>query len=418
MIDGIVGAVFYFAVILKCLIPVNELCYKRVNQSLESHFALDPRPRGAVGRQDSMTNRKSPHRHLQRIVWVLLLGMFTTLACDWSIDYGITCLQPIGSRLLAYTFEKYNGIPNNPGGFTSEDGGLTWQTGWSNRPDQPFEVQCNHAMPTQLSDPRDAQILYRFTPDGTVDRSEDGGQTWRREINSLALSEAEAIHYGDRSPMATGVKREPQDAVVDKSTGNVIVALGQAGAMVRTQDAQWRHVQVGPYVYEPLDGAKVAALLSGEFLLALAVPFLVAGAVFLLVSGWRWQHIGFGIPAWLLWLLLLFFSPVKNSHFFSAHDSLLVWILCLSVLIALVWGVSNFIWLDPLPRRAAALVGSCAVVSAFLFYAPYALWTWAKIPSYDTARSYALIAVVAVIAFTSYSLRRLLDQANLSKQNP
>lgn len=171
--------------------------------------------------------------------------MLTMLACDWSINYGITCLQVVDSKLVAFTYEEYNGIPNNPSGFTSEDGSLTWRTGWSNQPDRPFEVQCSHSMPVQLSDPRNAHILYRFTPDGTVDRSEDGGQTWRRELDSLALSEAEATYHEGRWPLATGVKREPQDAVVDKSTGNVIVALGQAGVMVRRQDAQWRHVRVG-----------------------------------------------------------------------------------------------------------------------------------------------------------------------------
>ena len=187
--------------------------------------------------------------------------------------------------------------------------------------------------------------------------------------------------------------------------------------MVRRQDARWRHVRVGPYTYEPFDSAKVAALLSGEFLLALAVPFLTAGTVFLIVSGWRVQHIGFSIPAWLLWLLLLFLSPATNDFFFGAHGSILARTLYLPVLIALGWGVSNFIWLDPLPRRALALVGLCAIVGAFLFYAPYALWAWATVPSYTTARLYALLLVIAVIVLSSYLLQRWLDHIDLDKRN-
>ena len=99
---------------------------------------------------------------------------------------------------------------------------------------------------------------------GAFERSADGGQTWQREIDSLSLTEAEVTYYKrSRDPLETDNWRQPQDLFIDRVTGNVVVALGQAGVMVRTPDGQWRHVSVGSYSYEALDSAKIGSLLSG-----------------------------------------------------------------------------------------------------------------------------------------------------------
>jgi hypothetical protein len=386
------------------LIPAIELCYKRVDQSLEGF--------------DAMTNQKNSHRNLHRIALVLLLGMFTSLACGMSIDYGAACLQQVGAKLFVRSYETGGDVPTTSSGFFSEDGGLTWSSVLSPYPGNESDLNCSRSLPLQVSDPRDPSIRYRLLHGGVVERSIDKGQTWQREIDSLSLTEPEAAYCArsDQAYYAMASQNEPQDISIDPVTGNVIVARGQVGVVVRTPDGQWRNVSVGPYVYEPLNSAKVATLLSGELVLAVALPFLISGIVFLLVSGWRWRHVLIGLPAWLLWLLFVFLSPARSSLFFSARDSSPASFYYLPMFLALLWSISSVRWLYLFPRRALPLVGSCAIVSAFLFYAPYALWAWAKVPSYDTALVYALLLVVATIVITAYFLQRELDRIDLAQR--
>ena len=196
------------------------------------------------------------------LILLLLSGLLVVLACDQQIDYGIVCLYTADSGVLAVRNEEYNGVSETALGFVSRDGGLTWQPGWLDRFPRDSSAKCPHTKPTLLVDPRDERVHYRFTSEHAVERSEDGGQTWMRDLDA-ALGEAEAAYYNKtRSPLATQTYPEPQDAVIDEGTDNLVVALGQAGVAVRSTDGRWQHVSVGPYAYVPLDVGKIAALLK------------------------------------------------------------------------------------------------------------------------------------------------------------
>jgi multisubunit Na+/H+ antiporter MnhF subunit len=358
---------------------------------------------------DGNMTRRTP-RYL--LILAMLSVLLTLLACDWSIDFGITCLHAADSELIAFGFEEYNGIPHETNDYISTDGGLHWHSGPGFAPDPTAETACDNHVPTLLTSPRDGRVQYRFTPEGAVDRSEDGGQTWQRELDSLALSEAEAVYHDvTRAWLATRARREPQDAVIDMQTDNVIVALGQAGVMVRTAEGHWQHVTVGAYVYEAIDLSRAIHLLAYNLWLAVAVTLMTCGLACWLATGTRWWHVTFGPLACLTWLVMLFLSSALRDMFTSS--SLKGGVL---FFFALPWGIMSVNHLSRLGWRALLIAVAGAVANAILFCAPFFLWAWAKVPSYDTALVYALLLVVATIVITAYFLQGELARIDLAQR--
>lgn len=351
------------------------------------------------------------------LILLVLLGLLVVLACDWSIDHGINCLQAVDSKLLALSYEEVNGIPNNPSGFSSSNGGLTWQSGWRNDLARPLDLKCKHVMPTRLIDPRNEQVQYRFLAGGGVERSADGGQTWQHELDA-ALGEAEAAYYGKlRGPMETQSQAKPQDAIIDEQTGNVVVALGLAGVAVRTEDGHWQHINVGPYVYYPLDSGKIFLLLNGELLLALAVVFLIIETSFLIATGLRWWVVLLGLPLWLIWVFLLYLAPASNTFFFSLSESNSITseLPLLLTLFALLLSSHALYQLSRVTWRAVFIVGIGGLMGGVLFYGMYWLWAWVKIPTYGTASLYALLLVLVTIVATAYFINREIDRVTLTQ---
>ena len=242
-----------------------------------------------------------------------------------------------------------------------------------------------------------------------------------RELDAV-LGEAEAAYYNKtRSPLATQTSPEPQDAVIDERTGNLVVALGQAGVAVRTADGHWQHVSLGPYTYVPLDAGKVAALLTGELLLALAVMFLIIETSFLIATGVRWWAVILGLPLWLLSLFLLFLAPASAAFFFplsGSDSSMLDELLFLLVVSTLLLSSHALYQLSRVTWRAVFIVGAGGLIGGWLFYGMYWLWAWVKIPIYGRASLYALLLVIAAIVATAYFLNREIDRATPASPQP
>ena len=159
--------------------------------------------------------------------WVLFpLAMSATMANSPMPDYGITHLGLSSCTISA-------------GSFRSEEGGLVWQGeghGSSEYPDRRMWL---------LADSADARVQYRFTPGVWIERSEDGGQSWKTEVR-LVGDEARLayIRVSGRNYYVEPIG--PLDAVTHRPTGNV-VAMGQEGVLVRTPDGVWHWVAVGQY---------------------------------------------------------------------------------------------------------------------------------------------------------------------------
>src|SRR4051812_3314334 len=112
---------------------------------------------------------------LRSKIWLfpLLMLVLAALACDSPPITGITCLYeaPDGSIIA----------PEQTDSFVSRDGGLTWE---SAPPVEDFSSHCRYpsGVVNDVTDPKNPQIVYRFENSLSIQRSEDGGQTWRMEI--------------------------------------------------------------------------------------------------------------------------------------------------------------------------------------------------------------------------------------------
>ena len=82
-----------------------------------------------------------------RLMLILFVGMLTILACDMSVDFGITCLGQADSKLYALSTLEYNGVPDGLRGFVSEDGGLTWSSGRFSYLGLSSELKCKRLLP-------------------------------------------------------------------------------------------------------------------------------------------------------------------------------------------------------------------------------------------------------------------------------
>jgi hypothetical protein len=157
-------------------------------------------------------------------------------------DLGVTCLGVLDSSLLAFQESIFHGefssASHDVAVYQSTDGGLHWRRVMSSRydaqkPPTPSPDGTNaallefakctvHDSGWQLPDPTHDQVLYAFITGQGIYRSEDAGQTLHKEAS---LTESSVL-----------------DARVDEPSGNVLVALGVKGLMVRTPDGAWQSI--------------------------------------------------------------------------------------------------------------------------------------------------------------------------------
>ncbi len=388
--------------------------------------------------------------------WILLpLAVLATMADSPAPNYGIACLTIEADGLV--------GSGNFYQDYISHDGGLSWNTNTGNTRGS---VIC-HMTAWQLTDPASSQIVYRFNPGISIDRSNDGGQTWRIEFD---LSGEEARHaYVARSGLHYYSSQVgPSDAVIDAASGNLVVAMGHEGVLVRTPDGHWQWVAVDDYALPDLRRTDaIVTLLSGELLLAVTLFALTIGTVarrltgnkfsevlssglialgFALAVGgmsffwnsgvydaligssliivslillvWRLRrkdarrHIGSAIRIliWLAWAgTLIIFQPAKSS----GYADILPALSSVAMLIfAVPWAVSQ---LRAINRFAARSVGSVLVIAlcaAVLFLLPFVVWSQSGIPCYGSAELYAFVRVLAVLIGGHRYIRQRIDRSS------
>jgi len=234
---------------------------------------------------------------------VLTLAVLATLADAPAPDYGISCLKQDGAKIVAS-----GGYGST---FVSEDGGLTWR--WGDNTGAP-SGDCGQQSAWEMDDPANARVKYRFVPGAEIDRSEDGAETWKREVN---LHEAEEVRAAFRRRQAYyDPTPGPADALIDSQTGNVIVAMRHEGVLIRDTNAKWWWITVGSYSrYEPLNLNDVLYLISGELWFALPLAFLVVNTMARPARATRrrlWDVV-LGL-AWAMWgFTLIGLQPAVNN---------------------------------------------------------------------------------------------------------
>jgi hypothetical protein len=326
---------------------------------------------------------------------VLVLAALATMANSPAADSGITCLVQEESAVLAY------GGVWRTGGYVSTDGGLTWQ-------ETPQDVVCEgHQQPWQVQDLVNQNTQYLITPGSGIERSEDAGATWHREV-SLSGQEAKYAYYERANTPIQWYWRAPSDALVDSSTGNLVVAMGIEGALIRTPDGTWDWIPVGPYHHVEVRRVdQLWLLLWGELWLAASVFVAALSRVSAPLEVRRRRHTLAEAACWILLGLSVLSGPAVNG--FSYLQFPVVGLLILSSTLAAAVGLTASWRVYHRARRATSIVAIIALGTACLFLLPYLLWSQGAIPHYNTAAVFAALLVGAGLFAGRRYIRHLFE---------
>jgi hypothetical protein len=317
--------------------------------------------------------------------WPALMFAALALLGDTPAPFhAIACLMQDRDRIIAYSMysSEYYG---------SADGGMSWQ---SATPYTSVDQGCEKDRRVwEISQPGDDQVRYRLTYGEGIERSADGGKTWQREV-SLNAGEARYFYY--RKFLAYDAGAGPYDAIFDSHTGNLVVAMGFEGVLVRDAKGTWNQVAVGEYHHEELSSDKVAALLSGEIGLAIILLFLIFPLLDRVEAGFRRRDIVLAVLSWVPWVFSVILSPAGMGSYMML---MVIVLMLVSGISAVTWLVVNKTWKS---RLSSILLGILlSLCGAALFLTPYVLWGQGVIASYwDALRAGVTMLIVFLAAAT------------------
>ena len=302
--------------------------------------------------------------------WVLLpLAVFATMADSAQPDFGINCVEQVGNQTLTYVLQS--------GYYASQDGGLSWTPST-----QEMSKDACGRRPQEIFNSNNPLIRFRFGSDGRqIDRTEDGGRTWQTEYVIDEMSEAQQVYTERTERGGSPVFSAPLAAVMDATTGNLIVAAGHQGVAVRTPDGEWHAIGVGQYY--PIDlrqPGMVVALLAGEFLFALVVFALAAGTMapgvpsrkvrLMLVLGWLALCGAVGLK-----IMFLQGNYSAAGSQFSAYGAIVAGVIAVPAAAIRLIAVFRF---NP---TAVWVTFGLSALAALLFLVPLIVWSQNGIPS-------------------------------------
>jgi hypothetical protein len=199
---------------------------------------------------------------INRVIIPLLILLCAVLACSLSSnnpsitdlaggvvplppnqDYGVLCFVELEDSIIA------NAPVFNT--FSSQDGGLTWQQSQI----EPGGIQGSDCNPGSVQQKElwatpDGSLRYRFEAGKTIEFSDDQGMSWQQVYD---LSNVPWEPVGSPEPnREVIVQPGPLDAMIDHHSGNLLLAMGHAGILVRLPSGEWHWVSVGQYVYSEI----------------------------------------------------------------------------------------------------------------------------------------------------------------------
>jgi hypothetical protein len=329
--------------------------------------------------------------------WVLL-GMSALASIATSgppYIWGVTCLGVLPDDTVA-------AVSDSNTYYGALSGGMHWERVDGSIDD--LEFQDGPCIWPKVIDekiwvyqhPFEPETKYRMTRGQLIERSVDDGQTWHEEFR-LIYSQAQEMlylnHY-DRYKMSTG----PFDATVDPKTGNMIVAMGLEGVLVRSPDGIWQWRSVGEFQRVPIDKpAHTLELLSSELWLGITLMFFLPGVIASLKLGLQGSKVfsvaGFLIFSIAVWVLSDVYVLGKRAVlFWPVSPRMLLLPVTLVALVAFAAAIQQVGWTE-----SAKLFGYSSIV--FLcYFSPYFLWRLNVITQYNTARIIAGILLASSIA--------------------
>jgi hypothetical protein len=261
--------------------------------------------------------------------------------------------------------------------------------------------------------------MYRFRPGAGIDNTNDGGQSWVQEIDLFEIShEARTTYYLENTPAdrfgTVVIKTGPLDALIDPDSGNVVVAMGQEGTLVREANGHWRWVSVGPYSFRRFDQVEFLQLLVPSELLA---SLVLAGLALTTIVRPVRNDSGYGgtflfLLAWLAWVIaILMFLPNERAYglFFISNETAYFVAILIAIAFALSQGLIDII--DVFSEKPSAIVAISlnAIITTLLFIIPFVLWTQGTLPRYTTARAFSIVLAISAIYAGQQYMKRVFQ---------
>lgn len=359
--------------------------------------------------------------------WLVVgVGIFATLATSPpNFEYGIDCIIYENGDLYVDSY-------------FSDDGGLSWQEmGSGNQP----SVRCLPENPfgdLTLGEFRlehDGQ-LFRFLPGQSIDVSDDDGQTWTQEIDLSSLSHDSRRIYFERgfyNQYADPVRYRagPFDAVIDEQTGNIVVAMGLDGVLVRTANAQWQWVRVGDTYYRPsvfADRSQMAKLLTPVVLGALTLMMIAAIVINVSIGFWLSDDKDGATPLFVLWLLW-FYAGFPHETLFDSESILqlghlfsnfyfrilayaVLFIACEMIFSGLRRKEFHAPQDHPISRQSAFI----AVIIGLFYLLPYVLWLNQSVYNYRFVWLFASIFGFVMTYIMRYQIRKTQTEISINNE--
>lgn len=341
----------------------------------------------------------SARPELPSLRWIIAaLGIMGTVATSSGpVDEGITQICEMDNTLYAITTDRSYMTTTS---YMSNDGGLTWLQ--SPEPLTPLPIPCTPAppkpIPQQTWTMELTSAIYRFVPGEGIYLTEPGKiEKLEFDLSYIGHDSYKLLRQVARNGEASAILPSiyfpgPFDGLVDGSTGNMVLAMGHDGVLVKPKDGNWRWVAVGQYHYvERVDPGGILTLLQPELLTALFLFTLIPPTVGLTAETRRWYGtLTLGI-LWTCWTTLTVF---KGFFLDLLVINLLGIPIAVAVLILNGWVMEVHLFRRLKPFRFAVLL-VLALNVALLFLLPYMLWSRRTLPNHSTASTFALLLSVA-----------------------
>ena len=313
--------------------------------------------------------------------------------------------------------------------YVSPDAGVTWKELVTPGEARMVQEAVDSKQITSCV-PDDLQVCYRITGEPHIERSRDGGTSWRVDWRMPAGRHLFMIRFPEMNDLVD-VEPDliPYDlAILETSSGYVVlVAYGNQGVLIKSPDGDWKRYAIStategvrpaaPIPYRAVDFENAWQTLLSEtiwiFLLAfcyLTIYATVSWHCILLkmprvkpsLKGWL---LAAAIPTGIVFVVLVWAFIVSHSNGTPAEwqglDTMLKYICVLPVVIgSVVLLVSIF----SLPNHKAIwLSGLLAFVLALAFFVltwlPFGLWAWGILRYYWQALIAAAILAGFVLIF-------------------
>ncbi|MBL8092957.1 MAG: hypothetical protein JNL73_02220 [Anaerolineales bacterium] len=297
--------------------------------------------------------------------------------------------------------------------FRSDDGGRTW-TEVTDRQDQLCENADRQSGPKTLAVP-ETPWQYRILYGQAIERSSGISEAWTRVYDSQA-DDISGAYAGEKD---TG----PLDAIVEPSSGNLIVAMGRRGLLLIAPGGDPAWVSLGIYSRDFDFQSNSVFVLNYPITIAI---LLVPLSVYALGRATLGLSVGmrkFDWPVLITFALnMLFIHPASQWPEREAPTKLLSELEVQQIILAVIAIPLAIATLDAMhkarDRRPRLLVRSLlfSVLAAIIFLTPFGLWAATGFPGFSAegnafgglspAPVLAIILTVSLLVGARLALRR------------